>query len=93
MRIELPELDRLCKQVSQLTEDMKLLKENSGVVVNSHDRLVRTAEAGKILGVSAGTIRSYVRQGLLKQYHTIDGGGQAKYWVSDLRKLVTADDG
>lgn len=92
MRIELPELDAISKQVSQLAIDMKLLKENNGVF-DSHDRLVRTAEAGKILGVSAGTIRSYVKQGLLKQYHTVDGGGQAKFWVSDLHKLVTADDG
>lgn len=92
MKIELPELDILCKQMSQLTADMSQLKESNGII-NSYDRLVRTTEAGKILGVSASTIRGYVKQGLLKQYHTVDGGGQAKFWVSDLHKLVTADDG
>ena len=89
MKIELPELDILCKQVSQLTADISQLKENSGAGYDLHDRLVRVSEAAEILGVNATTIRSYIKDGLLKAYQTPNGGGHAKVWVSHLHKLVT----
>ena len=90
MKIELPELDTLNQKVSQLVADVSQLKENSGAGYDLHDRLVRVSEAAEILGVNATTIRSYIKDGLLKAYQTPNGGGQTKVWVSHLHKLVVA---
>jgi excisionase family DNA binding protein len=90
MKIELPELAAINQKVSQLVADVSQLKENSGAGYDLHDRLVRVSEAAEILGVNATTIRSYIKDGLLKAYQTPNGGGQTKVWVSHLHKLVVA---
>ena len=89
MKIELPELTAINQKMSQLVADVSQLKENSGAY-DLHDRLVRVSEAAEILGINATTIRSYIKEGLLKAYQTPNGGGQTKVWVSHLHKLVVA---
>ena len=50
-----------------------------------NDRLVRSGEAARILGVSKSKIGQYVKAGLLKPYYT-DSEFQ-KFWLSEVKAL------
>lgn len=74
------QVDLLLKKLDELQKAMSF---------HVDDRLVRMTEAGRILGVNANMISSYVKQGLLKPVYTPNGGGQQKFWVSQLHGLVS----
>lgn len=89
LEINIPELAKMLKMLEAVQG--KLNKHMPDVQTDEflpNDRLVRIAEAGKILGVGASTIALYVRQGLLQPFFTPYGGGQQKFWVSHLHKLA-----
>ena len=50
-----------------------------------NDRLVRSGEAARVLGVSKSKIGQYVKAGLLKPYYT-DSEFQ-KFWLSEVKAL------
>lgn len=54
------------------------------------DRLVAIGEASRLLGVTSQTVRVWCKSGKLVCIRTI--GGQRRFWLSDISKLLTGGD-
>ena len=93
--LDLTALDRITAKAQKLqaiARDLQpfleKLKDFDGALPT--DRLIRSGEAAKILGVGQDVIGKFVRAGLLTPLY-VAGSSTQKFWLSEVEKLVSTE--
>ena len=88
--LDLATLDRIttkAQKLQSIARDLQpfleMLKDFDGALPT--DRLIRSGEAAKILGVGQDVIGKFVRAKLLKPYYV--NSDQRRFWLSDVMKI------
>lgn len=86
-------IDMLQKIIDSLDKIISLLDKQSNKIIQlpqvdqADDKLIRAAEAARILNVGKQTVYWYVSEGLLNAYYTA-GSPHKKFWLSEVKAVA-----
>jgi len=83
------ELKKLLQENPEILEYMRLAEKFSDSVILPipTDRLIRTGEAAKILGVNPSKISEYVDKKILTKLY-VYGSSHSKFWLSEVKGVA-----
>ena len=88
------ELKKLLQENPEILEYMRLAEKFSDAVILPipTDRLIRTGEAAKILGVNPSKISEYVEKKILTKLY-VEGSSHSKFWLSEVKAVAKTNCG